>query len=110
VRALDPERDFYVGVLGMRVIAQTPEMVLLGAGTDSELALQKGTRRATGQPEVHFGFKVGSAAEVNLWEEHLRRADVCDLSVVDSDDGRAVYFRDPEGYRLEIYWYASGGQ
>ncbi len=54
--------------------------------------------------KFHFGFRVGSEAEVDAWAERLRAHGVQIISGPASGDGlRQLFFLDPDQYVVEIY-------
>jgi catechol 2,3-dioxygenase-like lactoylglutathione lyase family enzyme len=103
VRDLDRSRAFYVEVLGLSVLWEGPDTVMLRAGGRHDLALQRHPRVAP-PPHLHFGFKVACGAEVVRWEGHLRDHGVRGVEAHAGGGSRSVYFLDPDGYRLEIYF------
>ncbi len=54
--------------------------------------------------KFHFGFRVGSSAEVDGWADRLRSNSVQIISGPASDNGtRQLFFLDPDQYVVEIY-------
>lgn len=54
--------------------------------------------------KFHFGFRVGSGAEVDTWAERLRSNSVQIISGPAGEDGaRQLFFLDPDQYVVEIY-------
>jgi len=105
VASLSRARDFYVDVLGFRVAFAKPPTVWLEAGGDL-LGLSEGeVAPGTGHSAQHFGFMVEAAADVDRWHEQLRANGVAaEKGPYDRSDGRSLYFRDPDGHLLEIFW------
>lgn len=102
VADLERARRFYEAVLGFRFSFAKGQTVWLEADGDL-LGLSQGTP----PPDLpnHWGFRVGSAEEVTAWVRHLAEHDVkIEKGPYDRSDGRSVYFRDPDGYVLEIFW------
>ena len=103
VRDLARARAFYVDTLGFRETFAKGETIWLDAGGDL-LGLSRG------EPSVsdgfgHFGFRVDSGAEVDAWVAQLRANGApIEKGPYDRSDGRSVYFRDPDGHLLEIFW------
>jgi catechol 2,3-dioxygenase-like lactoylglutathione lyase family enzyme len=101
-RDLRRTERFYVDVLGLRVAFPHEDMLFLESPGGGDLLNFVGTRRAF-DPKAggldHLGLRVPAAS----WREtlaRLRRAGVH----IDGRRGRhAVYFRDPNGYTLELY-------
>lgn len=96
-------RAFYTGVLGFEVSFAKGDTVWLDAGGDL-LGLSEGAAPA-GRSFEHFGFMVDGPGEVDRWHEQLRAHGVTpEKGPYDRSDGRSVYFRDPDGHLLEIFW------
>ncbi len=98
-------RDFYVRALGFRVAFAKGNTVWLDAGGDL-LGLSEGEKpESGGDAAQHFGFRVDSPAEVDAWLAQLgAHGVVAEKGPYDRSDGRSVYFRDPDGHLLEIFW------
>lgn len=109
VTDLDRSRKFYEGVLGMKVVEQSPRMVFLQTGEDF-LILAKGSEplrydSAKSTP-VHHAFKV--KPEDFEWSiAELRKNGIEVFNVEDRNQGvfwgPQAYFLDPDGNKLEIY-------
>jgi catechol 2,3-dioxygenase-like lactoylglutathione lyase family enzyme len=96
-------REFYTGLLGFEVSFAKGDTVWLSAGGDL-LGLSEGAPPPAKSFE-HFGFMVDGRAEVDRWSERLREHGVTpEKGPYDRSDGRSVYFRDPDGHLLEIFW------
>jgi catechol 2,3-dioxygenase-like lactoylglutathione lyase family enzyme len=103
VADLSRARDFYTGVLGFELSFQKGNTVWLDAGGDL-LGLSEAARGEAHGFE-HFGFMVDGPAEVDRWTEQLRSRGVTpEKGPYDRSDGRSVYFRDPDGHLVEIFW------
>ncbi len=75
----------------------------LEAGGDL-LGLSQGEPAARHSFE-HFGFMVEEPDEVDRWDAKLRAHDVqIEKGPYERSDGRSVYFSDPDGHLLEIFW------
>ncbi len=103
VRDIQGEREFYRDFLGLREGSTRPEYVEFWAG-DALLALAKADRGSL--PEgLHFGFKEESQEAVDEWgRKALDRGLRITFGPGLTDwGGYAVYFRDPEGFEIEIW-------
>ena len=109
VTDLDRSRQFYEGVLNLKVVDQSPRMVFLQTG-DDYLILAKGneplkydTKQST---PVHHAFKV-KPEEFQSSIDHLRQHGVEVFNIEDRNTGvfwgPQAYFLDPDGNKLEIY-------
>jgi len=109
VADLDRSRKFYEGVLGMKVVEQSPRMVFLKTGDDF-LILAKGneplkydTSKTT---PVHHAFKV-KPEEFQSSIDDLRKNGVEVFNIEERNTGvfwgPQAYFLDPDGNKLEIY-------
>lgn len=64
-----------------------------------------GTKPASeGTPLVHIAFKVSSYQALRDAHEALTDHDVLVRALLDHTNQRSIYFADPEGNRLEIYY------
>jgi catechol 2,3-dioxygenase-like lactoylglutathione lyase family enzyme len=109
VTDLDRSRQFYEGVLGLKVVEQSPRMVFLQTGDDF-LILAKGndlmkydTSKST---PVHHAFKV-KPEEFQSSIDDLRKNGVEVFNIEERNTGvfwgPQAYFLDPDGNKLEIY-------
>jgi catechol 2,3-dioxygenase-like lactoylglutathione lyase family enzyme len=95
-------RAFYEA-LGFEVSFAKGDTVWLSAGGDL-LGLSEGEAPRERSFE-HFGFMVDSPADVDGWAAQLRAHGVAaEKGPYDRSDGRSVYFRDPDGHLVEIFW------
>ena len=100
---LDRALEFYREALGFETAFSKGSTVWLSAGGDL-LGLSRGEPGA-GQGFEHFGFRVDRPERVDAWAEQLRDCGVAlEKGPYDRSDGRSVYFRDPDGHLLEIFY------
>jgi uncharacterized protein len=103
VRDIPKEREFYRSFLGLREGTARPGYVEMWAG-DALLALSRADYDAL--PEgLHFGFKEESREAVDAWGRRAREHGLKVTFGPGQTDwgGYALYFRDPEGYEIEIW-------
>ena len=110
VRDARTSRDFYTRALGLKVAHEdlAHGAVFLSFGTEHhELAL---FQLATGEPPDatqpglhHMAWKVGSFAELQAAYRELRELGIPVDSTIEHNVSRSVYFRDPDGNRVELY-------
>jgi len=108
-------RDFYVNVLGGRVLLDTPRLAALDIAGESVLLLfRRGETLAPletaggvvpphgAEGVQHLAFAI-AAADTAQWEEHLGRSGVAIESRVRwPRGGESLYLRDPEGHSVEL--------
>ena len=116
LRVADEEasKRFYCDVLGFRVAEQDPEhggvFMTLGDGFHAIDLTQHPSRQTAAQSErgqmglVHIAFKVASYAALRDAYTHLLDHGVDIQRAVDHVCQRSVYFTDPDGNGLEIYY------
>ncbi|HEU4346049.1 MAG TPA: VOC family protein [Candidatus Binatia bacterium] len=101
-RDLDKTERFYTEILGLKVAFRVPpSMLFLRSPGSQDLLNFIRTRKKlhSSEPLEHFGFKTTSAALKRL-EKQLKEQNI----KVDGRRGKhAIYFRDPNGYRIEYY-------
>ncbi len=106
VRDLERSRRFYCDVLGMRLKWEREDMLFLRCG-ETDVGIMQ--REPVHVDSIHFGFRLGSPAEVDAWAEHLARHQATiEHAPFERDGGRVLFARDPDGYRLEFYYDAAG--
>jgi catechol 2,3-dioxygenase len=110
VRDAAKSRDFYTRTLGLRVSHEdlTQGAVFLSFGREHhELALfQMATGAAPDatQPGLHhMAWQLGSFEELQAAYRDLKGMGVAVESTVEHNVSRSVYFRDPDGNRVELY-------
>jgi catechol 2,3-dioxygenase len=116
LRVADEEaaKRFYRDVLGFSVAEQDPEhggvFMTLGDGFHTLDITQHPSPQDAAHPQrgqlglVHIAFKVGSYAALREAYAHLLEHGVAIQRAVDHVCQRSVYFTDPDGNGLEIYY------
>ena len=116
VRVLDLERSkkFYKDVLGFHVLEEDPEhggtfMALEGQSHCIDLFQVKDLDTAEKQtPGVrglgHIAFRVASEGDLGEANASLREHGVEILRTIDHVSQKSIYFNDPDGNTLEIYY------
>ena len=96
--ASDPNalRRWYVEMLGF----QERGRFLWSAGTLLVFTAADPLRR----PEVHFGFRVDSLAELHAWVDALRGRGLDPGEIQGDEDYSTVFFHDPEGNKMELFF------
>ena len=116
VRDVERSKKFYTEVLGLQLMEQDPEHggVFMSLPHDGhtidvspvdhpETALPgAASRERTGL--VHIAFKVRSYGELKEAYETLKSQGVDVPRMVDHVSQRSIYFNDPDGHGLEIYY------
>jgi catechol 2,3-dioxygenase len=110
VRDAAKSRDFYTRTLGLRISHEDLKQgaVFLSFGREHhELAL---FQMATGEPPEasqpglhHMAWQLGSFEELQAAYRDLLAMGVPVESTVEHNVTRSVYFRDPDGNRVELY-------
>ena len=116
LRVADEEasKRFYRDVLGFQIAEQDPEhggvFMTLGDGFHTIDIVQHPTPQEAPRPErgqlglVHVAFKVASYAALRDAYSHLLTNGVEILRATDHVCQRSLYFNDPDGNGLEIYF------
>ena len=116
VRVMDLERSkkFYAEVLGFHILEEDPEhggtfMALEGQSHCIDLFQVKDVGAAEGQtPGVrglgHIAFRVASEDDLKDANASLRAHGVEILRTIDHVSQKSIYFNDPDGNTLEIYY------
>ena len=110
VRDAAKSRDFYTRTLGLRISHEDLKQgaVFLSFGREHhELAL---FQMATGKPPEasqpglhHMAWQLGSFEDLQAAYRDLKAMGVPVESTVEHNVTRSVYFRDPDGNRVELY-------
>jgi catechol-2,3-dioxygenase len=116
VRVMDLERSkkFYADVLGFHILEEDPEhggtfMALEGQSHCIDLFQVKDVGAAERQtPGVrglgHIAFRVASEDDLKDANDALRAHGVEILRTIDHVSQKSIYFNDPDGNTLEIYY------
>jgi catechol 2,3-dioxygenase len=120
LRVADEEESkrFYGDVLGFRIAEQDPEhggvFMTLGDGFHTIDIVQHASPDVAPRPQrgqlglVHVAFKVGSYAALREAYAHLLKSGVEIQRATDHVCQRSLYFTDPDGNGLEIYYEMPG--
>ncbi len=105
---LENMKDFYTRVLGFRVTDPGPRGngYFMSAQPDAEhhQILLAGGGRGDGKLLQQLSFHTGSLAEVREYWQRLTDNGAHIHETITHGNAVSVYFDDPEGNRLEIYW------
>ncbi|MCI0576275.1 MAG: VOC family protein [Chloroflexi bacterium] len=116
VRDLERAVEFYTHALNLRVNDRWEEQYVFLTGTEMhhEIALQRVGPEAPDPPPhgvglYHVAFEVPDKRAFALAVQHLRQMGVEVATVDHVGISWAMYFSDPDGNGLEIYWDSRGG-
>ena len=101
VSDLDKSQKFYSEVFGMKEAYRIPQFRFLTCGKDL-LTLQIG--EPINAESNHFGFDVNNKDELNKWKDWLKEKNISIDSFRVNKGSAGIYFRDPDGNRIEIYF------
>ena len=125
VRDVEKSKDFYTRILGFKLLEQDPEhggvfLSIGDAGNTLDLFPSKDPRAATapaGDPNNmnglgvrHTAFAVESEKDLRDAYFALKSAGVEILRAIDHVSQKSIYFHDPDGNRLEIYYELPNAQ
>ena len=113
VRDLDAMLKFYTDTLGFTVSDRgplgpnAPEIVFMSNDADEHHQLAMVPMRedeTTGNPLNHVAFRVESFDDVKTL--HTRLSEIDDMKILPLSHGNtlSLYFNDPEGNGLEVFW------
>ena len=110
VRDAARSRDFYTRTLGLRVahedLAQGAVFLSFGREHHDLALFQLATGEAPNatQPGLHhMAWQLGSFEELQEAYRELKALGVAIESTIEHNVTRSVYFRDPDGNRVEVY-------
>jgi catechol 2,3-dioxygenase len=117
IRVRDVERStkFYTEVLGLEVTHRRGNQVFLSAREHShELAIRGMGPDAPGPDSSrvgtnHFAWEMASFEDLQAMVRHLKAKGVEILRVRDNPFSVGVYFNDPDGNGIEVYFEEPGG-
>jgi catechol 2,3-dioxygenase len=102
VADIERSRHFYIDVLGMTLQWEREGFLFLRSGEVDLGIIQRTPVEVDG---MHFGFRLGSRADVDEWHRYLVAHRVGILEgPFDRDEGRAFFASDPDGYSIEFYF------
>lgn len=100
VSNVDESEKFYRDVLGLPALREGNEVIV--QWPDFLLILVE--RPPADRSKFHFGFEVGTGADVDTWADRLRDEGVQIISGPATDGGtRQLFFLDPDQYVVEIF-------
>ena len=116
VRDLEPMVAFYRDVMGFAVTdrgsVRNAELTFLSRNPKDHHQIVLATGRPEGLPDRilnQLSFRLGSLDELKAFHRRLKSAPVSDIDPVHHGIAWSVYFRDPEGNRVEVFvdtpWY-----
>ena len=108
-RDLPRMRDFYTRILGLQVTGEgeDPHLVFLSSRPDAEhheLLLAGGREVDEVRLLQQLSFHVGSLEELRQFHRQLKDEGARITQTVTHGNTASIYFLDPEGNRLELYY------
>jgi len=111
VNDIEKMRDFYINIVGLHLTEDASAergMVFLTSSPDwehHELFLVKGRNVPVGSILVHqISFRVPEVVDLQEYLARFKREDTPIDQVVTHGFSLSIYFFDPEGNRVEVYW------
>ena len=105
---LEKQLDFYTRVLGFKVSDSDPArgfyFLTTQPETEHHMVLLRPGGRGDGKVMQQLSFHTGSMGEVRDFYHRLQAEGARIDDTVTHGNAVSVYFYDPEGNRLEIYW------
>jgi catechol 2,3-dioxygenase-like lactoylglutathione lyase family enzyme len=100
VSNVDESEKFYRDILNLPALREGHEVFV--QWPDFLLVLSENP--PADRSKFHFGFEVGTSADVDMWAGRLRENGVQVISGPATEGGtRQVFFRDPDDYVIEIF-------
>jgi catechol-2,3-dioxygenase len=115
VRDLERSEKFYTDVLGLEVTHRRENIVFMSAREHShELAIAAIGADAAGPDSRavgtnHFAWEMASFEDLQAMYRHLKAKGVQILRTRENAHSVGVYFNDPDGNGLEVYYEEPGG-
>lgn len=106
VADLQKEKDFYQQVIGLSVLDESGESVLLGTETNPLLRLESrpnGYRDTRSSGLFHIAYLLPSRNDLAMWLDYYLSLGYRLDGVGDHIVSEALYLRDPEGNGIEVY-------
>jgi len=111
VTEMDRMVEFYTGVMGFSVTdrgrgSRGGELAFLSRDPEEhhQIVLAEGRPPGSVSTVNQISFRVENFAEVRAMYQRVREAGVEGIAPIDHGAALSVYFPDPEGNRLEVYW------
>ena len=114
VRDLERSEKFYTGVLGLDVTHRRENIIFLSLGDLShELAIRAMGPDAQGPDgdrigTNHFAWEMASFEDLQAMYHHLKKQGVEVLRVRGNTFSMGIYFDDPDGNGIEVYYEDPG--
>jgi catechol 2,3-dioxygenase-like lactoylglutathione lyase family enzyme len=111
VRSTERAAAFYTRHFGLHEFMRHGEVVFLRDAAGMDLALAPSEVPPPMPPWFHFGFRQGSAAEVEALHTALIADGAPIAEPLEQGAGFAAFrCRDPDGYLVEVYWEVQPGE